>query len=117
MGAYFSLGSLEADLERVHSYECDLLGSLLRKAGRRLGKQDRKGSKPSKDMIVNKISGGQLTQSCRRALETPQATPWRCPDQGRGAGITIIPHSLGTGLRAAPGETEISRHFYLCCGA
>ena len=58
MDVYLRLGSLEADLERTHSYECDLLGSLLRKANRRLGVQGQKGSKPSKDVIPNEVAEG-----------------------------------------------------------
>ena len=48
MAAYLRLGSLEADLERTHSYECDLLGSLLRKVNRRLGVQGQKEASPAR---------------------------------------------------------------------
>lgn len=83
MDVYLRLGSLEADLERTHSYECDLLGNLLRKANRRLGVQGQKGSKPSKDVIPNEIAEGSWLSLA--------GGPWR---QHR-------PHPGGIQIRAA----------------
>ena len=69
MNAYFRLVSLEAGLERTHSYGCDLLGTLLRKADRRLGVQGQKGSKPIKDMIPSEVPEGSWLSLAGR--------PWR----------------------------------------
>lgn len=55
MDAYLRLCSLEADLDKICFYEHYLLESLLRKAGRMLGRQDQKGSRPSKAVTSSKV--------------------------------------------------------------
>ena len=115
MAAYLRLGSLEADLERTHSYECDLLGSLLRKVNRRLGVQGQKEASPARTWYQ--------TKSQRAAGSVLQVGP----GDSTGHNLEVfrsgqrswcdLRSPLGTGLRATPREREISSYFFLWYGA
>jgi hypothetical protein len=43
--------------KRIHSCEHGLLADLIRKVGRRLGKQDKKERHPNRDVMSSKVTG------------------------------------------------------------